>query len=81
MEKELNPLIKSKLENNKFENCLDVAVRWNYKKVVKLLLFSKKFGVKEIKEILGRRNINKDINSMLKEYLTLIKSNNSCKCF
>jgi hypothetical protein len=77
----LNPLIKSKFEINKFENCLDVAVRWNYKTIVELLLLSKKFGVKEIKEILGRRNINKEIYFLLKNYLTLIKSNDSCGCF
>jgi hypothetical protein len=75
------PLIKSKYEPNKTENCLDVAVRWNYKKIVELLLLSKKFGEREIKEILGRMNINKEIQIMLRKYLNMIKSKNSCKCF
>lgn len=83
LKKKLNPLIKSKTEFNKTENCLEVAVRWNFKNIVEILLGTNLFGVKEIKEILNKRNINRNIVNILKKYLGSInsKNNNNCKCF
>ena len=37
LNKNMNPSIKSKINDNEFETCLEVAARWNYIDIVKLL--------------------------------------------
>lgn len=66
---------------NEHENCLDVAVRWNFIKIIELLLDSKKFSEFEIKNILGRRNLKKQVIVLLKDYLKKIQGRRPCRCF
>ena len=62
LEKKLCPLINSKTEFNKYENCLDVAVRWNFVNIVEILLETKLFRINMVKDALGKRNLNKRKN-------------------
>lgn len=66
--KNLNPNLKSKTDDNEYETCLQVAVRWNYVDIVKLLLEKCKLSEVEVSEAM-KNCFNKQILNLLKQYL------------
>ena len=82
LEKELNPNITVKYFGME-DSCLNVACRWGFYDIVKLLLECKRLNPEEIVKIYYNKNLyNKNIRKLLKKYLPKnIKKNKSCKCF
>ncbi len=79
----MNPSIKSKSDEDELESCIQVAARWNYTNIVKLLLDSGKVLEIDIKETLKNKYIKKPITHMLNEHIN--KKNKikkgGCACF
>ena len=79
--KKLNPTIKSKIGPKLQESPLSVACRWGLTRVVKFLLENIKYVEKDIKETLKIKNLNKEIEKMLKQYLTHRGKNTFLCCY
>ena len=82
LQKQLNPNIPVKYFGIE-DTCLNVACRWGYYDIVKLLLECKRLNPENISETYYSKNIcNKNIKKLLKSYLPKkIKKNKNCKCF
>ncbi len=83
LSKNLDPSIKSKSDDDELENCIQVAARWNYINIVKLLLDSGKVQEIDIQEILKNKYIKKPVIKLLYEHTN--KKNKGkkgcCACF
>jgi ankyrin repeat protein len=82
--KGLLPSIKSKTDENDFENCLDVAARWNYVEIVKLLLDKGNFSEGEIRQTLKSKNLTKSVKDLINSHLSSknqSKKKKGCACF
>lgn len=69
LNKRLNAFIKCKVNENEYETCLQVACRWNYLKIVKMLLDKVDYGINDIKEVLNVDGISKNCLLVLKKYI------------
>lgn len=78
LDKRLNAFVKSKINENETESCLQVACRWNYLKIVKLLLDKVPYKKEDINEALNVDNLSKNCLVLLKRYLNKFKRNTYC---
>jgi len=78
LDKRLNAFVKSKINENESESCLQVLCRWNYLKIVKLLLDKVPYKKEDINEALGIDNLSKNCLVLLKRYLNKFKSSTYC---
>ena len=83
LSKNLNPSIKSKSDENELETCIQVAARWNYVDIVKLLLDSGKVLDLEIKDVLKNKHLKKPVVNLINEHLTKKGKGKKggCACF
>lgn len=68
LEKNLNPFVKSKINDKDSETPLEVACRWNYISIVELLLEKVNFTLRDIDGCLKVGGISPTIENMLKKY-------------
>jgi len=80
LHKNLLPSIKSMSDDNEFETCLEVPVRWNYYDIVKLLLEKGNIPKLEVISVSKKKNISKPIRKLINKYLGK-NSQSSCACF
>ncbi len=78
LDKRLNAFVKSKVNENEYESCLQVSIRWNYLKIVKLLLDRVAYKKEDINEALKVDGISKNCIVLLKRYLNKFKNNTFC---
>ena len=71
IEKGLNPKINSKIDENDFESPLEYACRWNYIKIIELLLSKIEFTKTEILFIYRKNKeyLSNEVINILKSYL------------
>ncbi len=83
LEKNLNTSIKSKSDNDEYETCLQVAARWNYSKLVALLLDKGNISPDELKETLKNKSLKKHITELINKDLLKKSGRNKkgCACF
>jgi hypothetical protein len=80
--KGMNPTLRSKSDENEYETCLEVSVRWNYISIVNILLEHKFFTANDIEMALKITGIKKNMRNVLKSYLTASKrKKGGCACF
>lgn len=76
-----NARLTSQIDKDTWENPLECACRWNYIKVVKLLLNEGNYTFNEIKKAMKLKNLNKSIKKLLVEAIKkLEKETLSCFC-
>ena len=81
LNKKLNVRIRSKIDKNTDETPLECACRWNYLKIVKLLLTKVKYTKEEISSVLKIKGLSKSVIEILREYNKKIKKSKvSCFC-
>lgn len=78
LDKRLNAFVKSKVNDNEYESCLQVACRWNYLKIVKILLDKVAYKKPDIDEALKVDGISKNCVVLIKKYLNKFKRNSIC---
>jgi ankyrin repeat protein len=71
--------VKNFISENETEDCLSVALRWNYKRIVEVLLRKGDYSKDYILDAVKKTN-NKEIKAMLKLYLKDKLSRRYC-CF
>jgi ankyrin repeat protein len=81
LNKGLNTKIKSKSDENEFETPLQVAARWGYTNIVKLLLEKGGYDSLDIDNALKIPDLKKNIITMLKVHFKTIGRRRSCACF
>lgn len=69
LSKGFNPKLKSKVDEIGSESPLECACRWNYLKIIELLLSKVKYSESEIQNALMIDGLNKKIIVLLKKYL------------
>ena len=81
LNKKLNVRIRSKIDKNTDETPVECACRWNYLKIVKLLLTKVKYTKEEISSVLKIKGLSKSVIEILREYNKKIKKSKvSCFC-
>ena len=68
IDKKLNPMVKSKLDEKEGESPLGVAARWNYINIVNLLLEKVEYKREHIIEVLDMQGLTKRIRKTLKRH-------------
>jgi hypothetical protein len=68
IDKKLNPMVKSKLDEKEGESPLGVAARWNYINIVNLLLEKVEYKKENITEVLDMQGLTKRIRKTLKRH-------------
>jgi ankyrin repeat protein len=74
---DVNPHIKSILDDNEIEDCLQVACRWNYPQVVNALLQRGKYSKVELKNAFNITKSEK-VKHVLMRYLKIISRSMCC---
>lgn len=80
----LNPSIKSKTDANDYESCLEVAARWNYVDIVKILLEKGHLHEVEIREALKNKHIKKPVKDIINDHINKKAQSGKkkgCSCF
>jgi hypothetical protein len=81
LKKGLNGKIKSKAQEYEFETPLQVAARWNYINIVKLLLGKVDYSRSEIEICLKTSTLKPPTIAILKNKLKDMKKKKGCSCF
>lgn len=69
LEKKLIGQIKSRIDSETFESPLQCACRWNYVKIVNLLLEKVDFSKQELKEAISMKNLSESVKYVLKRHM------------
>jgi ankyrin repeat protein len=81
LNKRLNAFIKCKINEHEYESCLQAACRWNYTKIVKLLLDKVDYSLNEIKEVLNIDGLSKSCQSIIKRLINSKFKKTTVCCF
>lgn len=81
LSKGFNPKLKSKVDDIGSESPLECACRWNYLKIIELLLSKVKYSEREIQNALMIDGLNKKIILLLKKYLKEHCKKDKIYCF
>ena len=81
LSKGFNPKLKSKVDDIGSESPLECACRWNYLKIIELLLSKVKYSEREIQNALMIDGLNKKIIVLLKKYLKEHCKKDKIYCF
>jgi ankyrin repeat protein len=80
IESGLNPFIKTKGAYS--ESCLQVACRWGYTRIVRLLLEKVYYNREQVEETLYMEGISNEIRLIIEEYISKKFANRTClSCF
>ena len=79
----MNPSILSKNDSNEYETCLQVAARWGYNDIVKIILEKRcqSINIDEIEKTLKIKPLKPSIIKILKDVLKAKKNKGGCACF
>ncbi len=79
----MNPSVLSKKDSNEYETCLQVAARWGYNDIVKIILEKRSQSINnhEIESTLRIKTLKPSIIKILKDFLKAKKSKGGCACF
>lgn len=81
LKKKFSPFVKSRLDEKEGESPIQVACRWNYINIIKVLLAKVDYKKEHIEEALKMEGITAKVKILLKSYLnTKFKSKKKCFC-